>query len=124
MTEKERWQYLLSLDDELLLGGVTISEWGALIVREADIAFVKGAHLASIITATAAIETYLRAEGEKSRRSLQDRIDKAAWLPQDLRDDLQELRRYRNGWVHVDDPNCDEAVLERPEGFEQELEQS
>lgn len=121
MTEDERWKYLLALDDELLIGGVTLSEWCAFIVREADTAFAKGAHLASILTATSAIETYLRVEGEGGRKSLNERIDDAHF-PEDLKNDLHELRRYRNGWVHVDDPGNDKIVLERPEEIELELE--
>lgn len=62
MVEKERWDYLFALDDELLRGGVMLSEWCSFIVREADIAFVHGAFLATILTTVSAIETYLRAE--------------------------------------------------------------
>ena len=121
VTEDERWEYLLALDSELLIGGVAVSEWCAFIVREADTAFVKGAHLASILTATSAIETYLRAEGERGRKSLRERIDNAGF-PEDLRLDLHELRCYRNRWVHVDDPGNDDIALERPEEIQRELE--
>jgi len=122
MTEDERWKYFLALDDELLISGVTVSEWCAFIVREADTAFAKGAHLASILTATSAIETYLRAEGDGGRKSLNERIDDANF-PEDLTSDLHKLRLYRNEWVHVDDPGNDRIVLERPEEIEMELEQ-
>ena len=62
MDEEAKWAYLTALDDELLKGGATMSEWCAFIVRDCDYAFVGGANLATVITATAAIETYLRAE--------------------------------------------------------------
>ncbi len=45
MTADERWALLIALDDELLRGGVILSEWCAFIVREADTAFANGAHL-------------------------------------------------------------------------------
>ena len=62
MKEEERWSHLVALDEELLKGGVILSEWCSFIVREADTAFVNGAHLASILTAVSGIETYLRSE--------------------------------------------------------------
>ena len=69
-----------------------MSEWCAFIVRECDHAFVAGANLATIVTAVAAIETYLRAEyasGERVR--LADLIDKSS-VNQSLRDDIHKLR--------------------------------
>jgi len=49
MNKDERWKHLVALDEELLKGGVILSEWCSFIVREADSAFVHGAHLASIL---------------------------------------------------------------------------
>ena len=60
MNEDERWDFLVQLDEELLKGGVILSEWCSFIVREADTAFAKRAHLASILVAVSGIETYLR----------------------------------------------------------------
>jgi len=37
-----REEYILQLDDELLVGGVILSEWSACLVRDADEAFVQG----------------------------------------------------------------------------------
>lgn len=54
----------------------------------------------------------------KSR--LVELIDNAV-LEHDLKDQLQELRRYRNRWVHVDRQNDDQVLLERPAQHEQEL---
>jgi len=48
MTSDDRWDHLIALDDELLKGGVILSEWCSFIVREADTAFASGAYLASI----------------------------------------------------------------------------
>lgn len=122
MTESERLEYLLRLDDELLLGGVILSESCNSIVREADIAFVHGAHLASILTAVSGIETYLRSEAREDGRPLVQLIDCADIEPA-LRADLHRLRKYRNRWVHVDAPWEDARVLSEPEHFENELEE-
>jgi hypothetical protein len=122
VTESERLEYLLRLDDELLLGGVMLSEWCSLIVREADIAFVHGAHLASILTAVSGIETYLRSEAREDGKPLVQLIDSAAIDPA-LCADLHRLRKYRNRWVHVDAPWKDARVLSEPEHFENELEE-
>jgi len=62
MTEDDRWKFIIELDEELLKGGVMLSEWCSFIVREADTTFASGSFLAAIITAMAAIETYLRSE--------------------------------------------------------------
>jgi hypothetical protein len=119
-TEEGRWAYLVSMDDELLVGGVILSEWSVLIIRETDTAFVKGAHLAAILTAVSAIESHLRAEIGGRRDRLATLIEQ---LPcsDELRADLHQLRRYRNTWVHVD-PDADEAPLEDPQSIDGELE--
>lgn len=122
MTERERWDYLLKLDDELLVGGVLLSEWCSAIVREADTAFAHGAHLASILTAVSGIETYLRSESDRSRKRLAALVDEAP-ISEDLRSRLHELRRYRNEWVHVEEPWDGGALLDNPEALERELEQ-
>lgn len=57
LSEDAKWAFIAALDNELLKGGATMSEWCAFIVRDCDYAFVGGANLATVITATAAIET-------------------------------------------------------------------
>lgn len=121
MNEEQRWEHLLALDEELLLGGAMVSEWCAFVVREADTAFAKGANLASVLTAVSGIETHLRAEQGNASSRLVDLIDQAS-LPYDLRRDVHRLRRYRNKWVHVD-PSDDQEVLNNPGRFEAELEE-
>lgn len=122
MDVNERWDHLAALDEELLKGGVMLSEWCTFIVREADTAFANGAHLASILTAVAGIETYLRSEyPEGPREGLAKLIDRAIIDPE-LKADLHELRRYRNKWVHVNAPWDDEVILEQPEKMNEELE--
>lgn len=118
-----RWEYLASLDEKYLKGGVVLSEWCSEMVKECDLAFVHGAHLASILTAVAAVETYLRSEyGQKKRSRLVELIDQSP-LDADLKDDLHELRRYRNSWVHVDEPWDDSELLSIPERYEYEADQ-
>ena len=123
MNEEAKWAFIGALDDELLKGGDTMSEWCAFIVRDCDYAFVGGANLATVISATAAIETYLRAEyaGDKRVR-LVDLIDSAP-IQQGLRDDIHKLRRYRNSWVHVETPGDDDKILQNPEAYEEQLEE-
>lgn len=120
-TEEKRWEYLVCLDDELLEGGVILSEWCAFIVREADTAFAHGAYLGSILTSVAGIETYLRSEyAEHRRERLVDLIDKAT-LHGTLSDDLHKLRKYRNRWVHVESSWDDTNLFESPQYIENEL---
>ena len=122
MNQDERWEKLVALDEDLLKGGVIFSEWCSLIVREADIAFTSGAHLASILTAVSGIETYLRSEhAETGKQRLVELINRAT-IDSGLKDELHALRKYRNKWVHVDEPWDDAILLERPEEMEKELE--
>lgn len=123
MESNRRWEYLIALDDELLLRGVILPEWCSFVVQQADIAFVNGAHLASILTAVSAIETYLRAVYSISgKERLVELIDRLPGAPR-LRSDLHSLRKYRNSWVHVDDPWNDRSILENPVAYESEVEQ-
>jgi hypothetical protein len=122
MTEDEKWEYLVELDETLLQGGVILSEWATFLVKSADLAFVGGAHLASIITGLAGVETYLRGEGGSSKQRLVDLIERSD-LEEDLKQELQILRKYRNKWVHVADPWDDGDLLEFPEQHEGELEE-
>lgn len=122
MNEGQRWKFIQGLDDELLKGGVTTSEWCAFIVRECDIAFAAGANLATVITAAMAMETYLRAEyGNGRKLRLVELIDQSPIAP-DLKTDMHTLRKYRNQWVHVASPECDQAILDNPEAYEADLE--
>lgn len=123
MNAHERWEQLHALDEELLKGGVMLSEWCGFIIREADTAFVSGAHLASILTAVSGIETYLRSEHSGTGKERLVELISRASIDSGLKDDLQKLRKYRNHWVHVDDPWDDLRLLEQPEDMEHELEQ-
>jgi hypothetical protein len=121
MTQDDRWAQIVALDDELLKAVAILSEWCSFIVREADMAFAAGADLASILTAVSGIETYLRSEhSETGKERLVELINRAS-IDAGLKDDLHVLRKYRNKWVHVDEPWNDSNLLERPEETEQEL---
>jgi hypothetical protein len=123
LNDNGRWAFITALDDELLKGGATMSEWCAFIVRDCDYAFVGGANLATIITAAAAIETYLRAEYAGGKRvGLADLIDSSP-IQQGLRDDIHNLRKYRNKWVHMATPEDDEEILQKPKAYEDQLEE-
>lgn len=120
MDSAARWEEINALDEELMKGGYILSEWCVFITKQADIAYARGADLASILTAMAAIETYLRSEYPlQSRATLAKLIDKSL-LMESLKDELHKLRRYRNKWVHVDDPGMDEFLIENPKDFEDE----
>jgi hypothetical protein len=123
MNQDQRWEYLIALDEELLKGGVILSEWCSFIVREADVAFANGAHLASILTAVAGIEAYLRSEHSQAAKERLVALINQSSLDSDLKTDLHALRKYRNRWVHVDDPWDAGSLLERPEETERELEE-
>lgn len=123
MTVEGRWEFLGTLDEELLQGGVILSEWCSFITNQADIAFAGGAFLASILTAVSGIETYLRSEYSPGRNCrLADLIDQSP-IADDLKLEMHALRKYRNSWVHVDDPWSDEQLLEKPEEAEQDLQE-
>src|SRR3569623_1351054 len=88
MTEDERWVHLVALDDELLKGGVVLSEWCTFIVRDTDTAFASGAHLAAILTAVSGIETYLRSEHSKTGGERLVDLINSAEIDADLKDRL------------------------------------
>ena len=123
MSREDRWKLLTQLDEELLRGGVILSEWCSFIVREADTAFCAGAHLASILTAVSGIETYLRSEHSKTGKERLVELINQASIGNALKANLHTLRKYRNKWVHVDDPWDDEDLIQNPENTEQELEE-
>jgi hypothetical protein len=124
MNEQERRQRISQLDAEMLGGQVFLSAWCAFIVNETDTAFVHGAFLAAILTAVAGIETCFRFEyraGE--RQGLNDLINDAT-VDEDLRQDLHTLRKYRNQWVHINDPWNDDKLIQSPEELRNELERT
>lgn len=125
MTQQEKWDFINRLDHELLIGGVMLSEWATFLIRDSDVAFCSGANLAAILTAQAAIETHFRFEyfdTTRRRNSFFNLIETSS-IPGELKIRLHTLRKYRNQWVHVNDPHSDEELLTKPSDYEVELEE-
>jgi len=126
MTEAEKWEWILGLEDKYLKGGIILSEWSTVLSKEADQAFCSGANLAAVLVAQAAMETHLRydffAPKEVKGWGFYKLIQ-GADVSGELRERMHEVRRFRNTWVHVNDPHDDELLLERPEPVEAEAEQ-
>jgi hypothetical protein len=121
MDEQARQDFLLKLEEETLLGGATCSEWCTLIVRECDLAFVAGADLATVITAAAAIETYLRAEYGGTKRLTFAELIQGVPIAPDLAAEIDKLRKYRNGWVHISNPEDDSSFFSDAPAVAEEL---
>ena len=123
MTEKQKWEYINRLDEELLFGGVILSEWTTFLANDAEIAFCSGAYLSSILASQAAIESHLRYEyfsDNNTKWSLFNLIENSQ-LDKNLKSELHDLRVYRNKWVHVNEVEEDSQLLEKPEYYEAEL---
>ncbi|MBM9614712.1 hypothetical protein JWJ90_10480 [Desulfobulbus rhabdoformis] len=123
MSYEDHWELLVQLDEELLKGGVILSEWCRFIVREADTAYCAGAHLASILISVSGIETYLRSEYSRTGNERLVELIHQAPIDNALKVDLHILRKYRNKWVHIDVPWDDEDLIQHPENTEQKLEE-
>src|SRR5579862_2624534 len=124
LTSAEKLQHILELDEELLVGGVVVSEFSAFLVRDVDVAYCAGAYLAAMVLSQAAIESHLRYEYADSMpskpRGFRDLIE-ASPLEPDLRAELHHLRRVRNAWIHVSDPAEDAELLSNQNRWEDEL---
>lgn len=124
MTEEQKEKYIEDLDDELLKGGVILSEWTIFQAKDAEIAFCSGAYLSSILSGQAAIESHLRFdhfnENNLKRLSFFDLINKSC-LSEKLKEELHELRKFRNKLIHVNDPDEDHDLLSRPKYYENKL---
>ncbi len=124
MTEQQKWDYIIQLDEELLRGGAVLSEWTTFLAKDSEVAFCSGAYLASILASQAAIESHLRFDyfnsTESKGWSFYDLIEKAD-LGSELTKELHDLRKYRNRWVHVKDPTNDNELLESTGYYEKEL---
>lgn len=113
----------MRLHDELLLGNVMLSEWSIFLARDAENAFESNADLATILMSQAAIESHLRYEyfyGESRKLGFYDLIEQCP-IPAELKEVLHKIRKYRNRWVHVNDPHDDQDLLNRPEYYETEV---
>ncbi len=124
MTGQDKWNYIIELDEKLLLGGVILSEWTTFLAKDAETAFCAGANLSSILACQAAIESHLRYDyfenKEANKWSFYQLIENSS-LTDELKQNFHELRKFRNKWIHVKDPENDSDLLERPEFHENEL---
>jgi hypothetical protein len=119
---QKKWDFIVGLDDEFLNGGVAFSEWIAFLVRDADTAFVHGANISCIALCMAAVEAFLKEEITNGKRlNLACLIEKAP-LQEDLKAELQNMRRVRNSWIHVRPFTDDRGALDAPHEIELELE--
>ncbi|HEV7892676.1 MAG TPA: hypothetical protein VGP08_18830 [Pyrinomonadaceae bacterium] len=126
MDSNDRQNYITKLDEELLVGGVMLSEWSTFLIRDADEAFCNRADLATILVSQAAIESHLRYEYVDNPATVKlgfYALIEQSPLSSSLKADMHKLRKYRNKWVHVNDPSEDTDLLERPEYYEKELEE-
>ena len=124
MNENEKREYILELDDELLRGGVILSEWSTFLIRDADTAFCNGAYLATILNVVAGIESHLRFEyqSKKEKHLGLYELIKNSPIDDGLKKEIHNLRRYRNQWVHVNEPQDDHKLLDNPSQIEKEIE--
>jgi hypothetical protein len=119
----DRQELLVRWDDELLRGGVILSEWATFLIQDADTAFCAQADLAALLTAQAAMEAHLRYQyadvcGDNVGFA---RVIEASPVLDDIKRRLHEVRRFRNRWVHVRDPADDQPLLERPDEHRAQL---
>jgi hypothetical protein len=126
MTKAERERYIANMDETLFQGmSVEFSVWAHFLILDSDLAFVKGAYLAALVTAICAIETQLRFDHANPGEHLTfSKLIDIAPLSPDEKAELHELRKFRNKWVHVSDP-WDESLIEHvatPDGINQDLE--
>ena len=112
MIDAARQRLLDEWDEELLRGGVMLSEWATFLIESADVAFCAGADIATLLTAQAAMETHLRHETGHSGTFYS--VIEACDLPPATKSRLHEIRQYRNSWVHVNDPGADAPLLDDP----------
>ena len=118
----EREAYFLEQEEKLLLGGAAFTEWCTFISTDVYTAFINGADIATVITATACIETYLKSENTECKsKSLELLINDEKMLTDDEKKDLHILRKYRNSWVHADRLD-DTSLLVSEDIFKKELE--
>lgn len=60
--DKHKWEFILQIEEELLMGGVILSEWSVFLAKDTEIAYCAGANIAAILAAQATIESHLRYE--------------------------------------------------------------
>jgi hypothetical protein len=118
-----RTSLVQSLWDENMRGGAILSEFSIFLATDAESAFQADADLSTIFTACAAIETHLRFENSsrtKEKVTFAQMTDSQG-LPVELKENLAKLRKFRNTWIHVENPNFDIELQIEPEIVHSEL---
>jgi hypothetical protein len=123
MNEKEKWDYIISLDEELLIGGVILDERISELVRNADISYIHCAYWSTIITSVAGIEGYLRIDNMNPYKNLNVLIQESGFEKTDI-DAIQKLRQYRNKLVHGNFDVEEELILDSNDQFTREAEKN
>ncbi len=104
-----------------MIGGVYISEWCALLIRECDSAFINGANLATVFLAISGAEAYLKTEYSSSSQSTIYMLLEECNMDICLKENLQILRKFRNKWTHIDNRIDDQHLLSHIEDYEKEI---
>ena len=95
MDKRQRENFFIDLEEELLIGGAAFSEWSVFISKSAYDAFINGADLAAIITTLAVIESYLRTEDPNSKgKNLFILINEYDFIDEKTRFQIHQLRKY------------------------------
>jgi hypothetical protein len=110
LPEDERWEWVNELDEEMLRGGASASEFCVELMRNADLSYASGAFVACLITASATIETYLREEGYGDSKCGLYQLIEMSDFDENTKIELHDLRKNRNAWVHVADPWADNDI--------------
>jgi thymidylate synthase len=122
---EERSEFVSQLWEKHLVGGVILSEYSTFLARDAEAAFEARADIATIILCVAAIETHLRHEfglTRKDKVSFRQLIEESD-LALQVQTDFNRLRKYRNRWVHVDDPWDDQTLQSESDKIGTELDE-
>jgi len=117
----DKQAYIDELWNTELKGGIELSEYSTFLAKDAGIALVSGAFIAAIIVSCSAIESHLRFDGAQGR-SLYELMTRVGFS-QSLADEINKVRKFRNEWVHVNEPELDEKLLKNPEMIEKQCEE-
>lgn len=110
MIASEKLNHIVELDEELLIGGVVLDESIAELIRNADISYVNGANWSTIITSVAAIEGFIKSSCASKDKRFVDLI-KESNFDYEVKEQLHNLRRYRNQIVHSSSDIDDEQLI-------------
>jgi hypothetical protein len=123
LNSSERDEWTVKLEESLLIGGASFSEWATLMSHEAHTCFVAGADIATVILCASTCETYLRSETSDFGSSFFELIEQYDFR-EELRADLHTLRLARNRWVHLREERHNDVPESYEMGYTLEIEAS